>query len=375
MTPPPHQHRPLRILWLIKGLGPGGAEQLLVSAARVADHQRFHYEVAYLRPDKTQLVPALSQAGVKAQRLAGGRFLWPLTLRKLMGRFDIVHSHSPMPAGVARIVARTLPRARRPVLVSTEHNVWDNFARPTRLLNALTARRDARRWAVSGQVLRSMWPKLRSGAAVLVHGIVLSDQEPEAGTRERVRKELGIADDAVVSLTVANLRKEKDYPNLLEAARIALAANPSLVFLAVGQGQLAEDIAALHDELGLGDRFKLLGYRSDVPDLLAAVDIFTLSSTSEGLPVSIMEAMNAGLPVVATAVGGVPEAVTDGESGVVVPPRNSQALAEALLRLAENPDLRRRMGTAGKRLSTRFDIRTAVKVQQDAYAELADWRG
>ena len=287
----PPEARPIRVLWVIKGLGPGGAEQLLVSSARVADHRRFHYEVAYLRPDKTQLAPALAESGVASHRLRGGRFLWPLGLRKRMAEFDVVHAHSPMPAGVDRLLLPTIPRARRPILVSTEHNVWGNFAKPTRWLNALTARRDARRWAVSGEVLRSMWPKVRSGASVLVHGIVLGEDAPEPGTRERVRRDLGIPDDAVVSLTVANLRKEKDYPNLLAAARIALAASAEergmsvskpLVFLAVGQGQLAQEITDLHEELGLGERFKLLGYRTDVPDLLAAADVFTLSSTSEG---------------------------------------------------------------------------------------------
>ena len=364
----------IRVLWLIKGLGPGGAERLLVSSARVADHARFDYSAAYLRPDKTQLVEALERGGVQCERLTQGclrNLTWPLALRRRLQTVDIVHSHSPLLAGIARIAARTLPRSRRPVTVSTEHNIWENFALPTRLLNAVTARLDARRWAVSGEVRRSMWRPLRRDARVLVHGIVQGETPVTNDARIRVRAELGIAADAVVTITVANLRREKDYPTLLHAAARALGANPNLVMLAVGQGPLASEIDDLHRRLGLGDRFQLLGYRTDVRELLAAADIFVLSSAHEGLPVSIMEAMSVGLPVVATAVGGVPEAVEDGITGRLVPPGDPQRLADAIVQLAADADGRALMGESGRVRSRVFDIRSAVGTQQEAYAELA----
>lgn len=361
------------MLWLIKGLGPGGAEQLLVSSARVADQTQFAYEIAYLRADKDQLVPRLASAGVPAHLLSqGGRggLLWPLRLRRLMSGYRIVHAHSPLLAGAARVVARTIPPSDRPITVSTEHNVWGNFALPTRMLNALTVGLDARRWAVSEEVKRSMGRVLGRKARVLIHGMVLERTPADPGVRGRVRKELGLPEDAVVSITVANLRREKDYPNLLRAAKIALEAVPGLIMLAVGQGPLAEEIRQLHEELELGDRFRLLGYRDDVPDLLQAADLFTLSSEHEGLPVSIMEAMNAGLPVLATSVGGVSEAVANGITGLVVPPHDHRLLADALMALARDPDLRERLGAAGAETGKRFDIRTAVAEQQAAYAEL-----
>lgn len=362
----------VRVLWLVKGLGPGGAEQLLVSSARVADHSRFAFEVAYLRADKDHLVPRLGEAGVPARCLTlgpRGRLLWPWRLRRLMADFDVVHAHSPLLAGAARVLARTLPH--RPVTVSTEHNVWSSFLWPTRLLNALTTGLDAQRWAVSEEVHRSMGPRARRGATVLVHGIVLGGDSPEPATRGRVRAELGIPHDAVVATTVANFRREKDYPNLLRAARTAIDADPNLWFIAVGQGPLEDEVRALHAELGLGTRFTLTGYRADVPDLLAASDLFTLGSAFEGLPVSIMEAMAAGLPTVATDVGGVAEAVIDGETGLVVPPRDSAALADALLELSRDSSRRAQMSEASRRHSGRYDIRTAMRVQQEAYARLA----
>ena len=365
---------PVRVLWAIKGLGPGGAEQLLVSSARVADHGRFSFEAAYVRPDKDQLVGSLARAGVPSTLLGGGRwgkYVWPIRLWRLLPGFDVVHAHSPLVAGVARVAARLLPAKRRPVTVSTEHNVWGNFSRPTRLLNAVTARLDARRWAVSEEVRRSMWPSLQASTSVLVHGIVQGAATPAEGTRQRVRRDLGLTDDAIVAITVANLRREKDYPNLLEAARLALQENDRLVLLAVGQGPLADEIEALHRRLQLGDRVRLLGYRTDVADLLAAADIFILGSAYEGLPVSIMEAMAQGLPVVATAVGGVPEAVTEGMTGRLVPPRDPQALAQALNELASDSDARLTMSIAARARALGFDIRTAVGEEERAYSQLA----
>ncbi len=175
----------------------------------------------------------------------------------------------------------------------------------------------------------------------------------------------------MVAITVANLRREKDYPNLLRAARLALARHPGLVLLAVGQGPLEDEVRALHRNSGLGERVRLLGYRTDVPDLLAASDVFVLASAYEGLPVSIMEAMAAGLPVVATAVGGVPEAVVDGETGVLVPPRDADRLSHALVSLARDEPTRHRMAEEARERSRAFDIRTAVREQERVYRELA----
>ena len=314
----------VRVLWLIKGLGPGGAEQLLLLAAKVADHQRFEYRVAFVRPDKTHLVAEFEALGVSPVRLGAtrpGRWGWLLDLRDLLGEVDVVHSHSPVLASVARVVARTLPRRRRPAMVATEHNEWTSHRLPTRLANGLTGLLDAHSWAVSQQVLDTMWPVRRRRSEVLIHGIDTESVPVAAGVRARVRAELGVEDDQVLAITVANLRKNKDYPNLLRAAAAALELEPRLRFVAVGQGPLEAEIRALHAELGLGDRFQLLGYRRDVDALMAASDLFLLGSAHEGLPVAIMEAFAAGLPVVATNVGGVPQQVLDGVHGFSVAER------------------------------------------------------
>lgn len=367
----------IRVLWLIKGLGPGGAEQLLLLAAGVADHARFTYRVAYVRPDKTHLVPEFEKVGVEPERLGAGRrgpVGWVPDLRRAMGQVDVVHAHSPVLASAARLVSRTLPARRRPVVVTTEHNEWTSHRTPTRWLNGLTAPLDARHWAVSDQVLGTMWPSRRASYEVLIHGIDTSGDPVGKDVRTRVRDQLCVRPGEVLSLTVANLRRNKDYPNLLRAAREALDAEPRLTFAAVGQGPLAHEVGALHAQLGLGDRFRLLGFRRDVRELMAAADVFTLASAHEGLPVAIMEAFAAGLPVVATRVGGVPQQVRDGREGLLVSPGDSAALAAALVRIARDDDLRRAMGHGAHQRAAEYDIRRAVRVQEEAYAELAPKR-
>ncbi|MFP5417214.1 MAG: glycosyltransferase [Actinomycetes bacterium] len=363
-----------KVLWLVKGLGPGGAEQLLLLAAKVADHGRFDYTVAYVRPDKTHLVPEFEAAGITPVRLGAGsrsRLGWLADLRKAVADADVVHAHSPVLASLARLLARTLPRRRRPAVVTTEHNEWSSHRAPTRLLNGLTTPLDDHHWAVSEQVRDTMWPSRRRGYQVLIHGIDTTEIPADADARARLRSELSVDDDEVLVLTVANLRRNKDYPNLLEAARLAVDAEPRLRFAAVGQGPLEAEIRALHSELGLGEAFQLLGFRRDVHELMAAADVFCLGSAHEGLPVAVMEAFAAGLPVVATSVGGLPRQVREGREGLLVPPSDAQALADALVKVARDDDLRRSLAEAARERAVDYDVRTAVTEQERVYAELA----
>lgn len=362
--------RPVRVLWLIKGLGAGGAERLLVSAARVGDHDRFRYVAAYVVPHKDALVPELTALGVPSHCLSDGgrRVPWPVALRRLLEteRYDIVHLHSPLVAGVARLVVRTLPRRRRPAVVSTEHNAWDSYVWPTRLLNAMLHRTDRCRWAVSDRVRDSIWRPLRGGVQVLVHGIVVQDVAVRTdGVASR--EELGCSEDDILAVSVANFRREKAYPDLLAAFQIAMRSEPRLRLVIVGQGPLEDEIRRLHTELGLGERCRIVGYRSDVMQILAVSDFFVLSSHFEGFPIALMEAMATGLPVVATRVGGVPDAVTDGCEGYLAAPADPENLAAAMVRLAKEDSTRLAMGHRARQRGLRFDVRTAVTSVEDAY--------
>ena len=361
-----------RVLWLVKGLGPGGAEMLLLSMARVADHNEFAYETAYVLPWKDHLVERLGREHVQVHCLDGAHLLrpgWVLRLRALLREksYDVVHLHSPLIAGIARLVVRTLPRQRRPRIVSTEHNTWWSYSRGTRWLNAMLYGRDDARFAVSNDVHSTIWPRHRKGVEVLVHGLVLEDVEAARAERPSMRAELQVDDGTVVVGTVANFRAQKGYPDLLAAAASVLARRPDVLFVAVGQGPLEDEVRRRHAELDLGARFRLLGYREDVPRVLAACDVFVLASLHEGFPVAVMEALAAGVPLVATSVGGVPDAVIDGVHGFTVPPSRPDLLAERLLQLVVDDELRQRCAAAAAATGRQFDIRVAVRRLEDAY--------
>jgi glycosyltransferase involved in cell wall biosynthesis len=364
-----------RVLWLIKGLGAGGAEHLLVSAAEVRDRSAFAYEAAYLLPWKDTLAGRLTELGVPVWCLATRHEAdprWAWRLRRLLHEreYDIVHAHSPYVAGVARLVTSSLPRRRRPRLVSTTHNAWDTFALPTRLLNAVTAPLDDALLAVSPQVTASMWPRSRGRAETLLHGVALDRVRAAAASRSAERARLGIAPRELVVGTVANYTAQKDYPTLLAAARIVTAADRAVRFCAVGQGPLEDEIIRMRDELGLAGRVIVTGYQEDATRVMAGFDVFVLASRFEGLPVALMEALALGLPVVATSVGGVPSAVTDGLEGLLVPPGSPEALAGAIARLTRDPALRHEMAEAARRRGDDFDIARAVRRVEAVYRQV-----
>jgi glycosyltransferase involved in cell wall biosynthesis len=363
----------LRVLWLTKGLGPGGAERLLAALARSIDRDRFSPTAAYLLPEKDHLVPELAEAGVAAVCLDGASehdLRWARRLRQLVveQNIDVVHAHAPYPAAVARPVLRSLGR-RRPAIVYTEHNSWDGYERPTRWANALTYSLDDARLAVSPAALASMPAPFRRRTEVLIHGIDLDEAAAHGAARDRLRTELGVGDTTVLVVTLANLRAHKDYPTLLGAARRALDAGAPIRFVAVGQGPLEAAVRTQASRLGLGDAFEFLGFRADALDVLAAGDIFTLSSKAEGYPVSLMEALALGLPVVATAVGGIPEAVRSGVEGLTVPPSRPDLLGDALAQLAGDAERRAQFGRAARARSALFDIRRATERIEAVYNE------
>jgi glycosyltransferase involved in cell wall biosynthesis len=365
----------IRVLHLIKGLGPGGAERLLVSSARASDRGAFAVEVAFLLPWKTQFVADLEALGVPthcldAPRPQDPRWCARLRAELLRERYDVVHLHSPLVAGLARLVVRTLPAARRPRVVSTEHNVWSSHARATRELNTATFRLGDAWLAVSDEVRDSIPRALRARVEVLVQGIVLDDAISTPEQRAAVRRELGIAPGELAIATVANFRATKAYPDLLATARTVVDHGVPARFVIVGQGPLEAEIRAQRDALGLTERVDLLGFRPDAIRVLTGCDLFLMSSHYEGYPVAIMEALAVGLPVVATEVGGVPGAVHNGVEGLLVPARRPDLLAGAIEALARDPERRAAMGDAAARKGRDYDIAHAVRRTEDIYRAL-----
>jgi glycosyltransferase involved in cell wall biosynthesis len=290
-------------------------------------------------------------------------------LRRLSGRgFDIVHTHSPAVAAALRPVVRST--RRRPALVHTEHNLWSSFGRITRAANRATLPLDDLHLAVSDEVRESMSPRAQSRTRVVVHGVPVDDLNGRRGERAARRSALGLIDDDIVVTTVANMRWTKDYPSLLRAAVAVTALHPKVRFLAAGQGPLENDVRAEVERLGLGDRFRVLGYVDDAAAVLSASDVFVLASQVEGLPIALLEAMAMGLPVVATRVGGTPQVVTDGVEGLLVPPGRPDELATAIASLVDDAPRRQSMSAAAAERAHDFGIERAARQLEALYAEI-----
>jgi glycosyltransferase involved in cell wall biosynthesis len=363
-----------RVLWLTKGLGRGGAERLLVSAAERVDRSRFEIEVAYLLPWKDALVPDLERLSVPVHCLGASRAFdvrWISRLRRLVRHreIDLLHTHMPY----AALGARTISSPRVPI-IHTEHNTWETYRAATRWANRLTYSRNAAVIAVSHAVALSIrpapsvhaWPPVH----VIHHGAELSSacaSTPESRSRARIA--LGLPPDALVVGSVGNFTSKKDYRTLLEATARAVWRHREVRLVLVGSGPLERSLIETAGSLGLADRAVFTGSREDVAELYPAFDVFALSSRNEGLPISLLEAMAAGVPCVATSVGGVPEVIDNGNEGLLVPPGDADALADALSTLLRDPDLREAAGARAAGTALRFDITEAVHRMEDVYQE------
>ena len=363
----------VRVLWLTKGLGPGGTERLLVELARTMDRSQVDVRAAYVLPWKDHLSGELEAAGVVTTCLSLRRRdpLWAWRLRTLLGQVDVVHAHAPAPAAAARLVARTLHRQQRPAVVVTEHNTQGSYRRLTRWTNRVTGGRDAATWTVTEEARASLRGAAAQRAEVLVHGLDIEGIRHRDGrSRQEIRDELGLADHDVVIGTVANFRSQKDYPNLLAAARELVDREVAFRVVAVGQGPLEDEITARRDALGLTDHVVLAGFRPDAVDVLRACDGFVLASAWEGLPVAVMEAAALGLPIVATRVGGVAEHLDDADA-ILVPPHDPSALASGMATIVGDAARRAELAAASRAAAERFDIRRAAAVLTDRYRSLA----
>lgn len=325
-----------RVLLVLKGLDLGGLERMVVDLALVLGPG--WAEVAVINDRRDQLAGELERAGVRLHRLGGTDLIGAGAARRLVrlarkGGFDVVHVHGPLPAVVTRFAARR----NRPPVVTTSHTPFASLHPLTRALWVLTARRDAAVVAVSAAVASSLPRTSRNRARVIPHGV-----DQQRIDQLTVRPPDG--SDPVHLVTVASHREAKNYPNLLHAVRRVNETVP-VHLTAIGQGPRFAEHRDLAHRLGLADAVTFEPPTHDVLARIAAADVLVVASDYEGQPLVVAEALALGRPVVATAVGRVPELVTP-SVGRVVPPGDPEALAAALTELAADPDLRRRLGDA-----------------------------
>ncbi len=289
-------------------------------------------------------------------------------------RVDVLHAHGSKAGVVGRLAALL---AGTPAVFLTAHNSvfyeeWPAYKkRVVGLAQAILARGTSRVIAVS-EALRAeiiAREKVDPAKVVTVHNGIEPARFKNVGPRELLRQRLNLPADSAVIGTIARLAPQKGVRYLIQAAAL-IPAGLRPVFLVVGEGPLRAELEASARNAGVADRFIFTGLRSDIPLILGALDLLVLPSVTEGLPLVLLEAMAASLPVVATRVGGVPEAVVDGKTGIVVPPQDAPALAAAIAALLAAPDRARQFGAAGEdRVSRVFTVHRMVSLTTELYLE------
>ncbi|HJQ77217.1 MAG TPA: glycosyltransferase [Acidimicrobiia bacterium] len=359
----------VRVLVLIKGLGIGGAETLIAESVSHWDRARFDYQVAYLLPWKDQLVERLEGSDVTVNCLEwvgapGARVVG--RLRRLARSFepDIVHSHLPA-AGILARLALTGTRH-----VYTEHNVVSSYRPVTRRLNWATYARNRAVIAVSEAVAASVEGYPGPSTRVVPNGVSVQVTGAEATA---ARTELGLKAEDPLIVHVGNIRPHKGHATLVEAVGYLMRKIPAVTVASIGGEKHPGDLQRVRDMAtasGVADRIRFLGRRADARAFIAAADLVVNPADVEGLPVSLLEALALGRPVVATAVGGVPSVIRHEMTGLLVPPGEPESLAEAMARALGSPQAIE-WGRVGARLVRReFGLDRMVTAYERIYEEV-----
>ena len=372
----------LHVLTMVDGLY-GGAEEMAWQIARRLNPSRFSSTVCVTRwnpsPQDEGVVAALRAAGTDFIGMdRTSRFNlqpWRVLVREMRRRrIDILHTHKFGSNFWGALIAPTVPV---PVFVAHEHT-WSWQGEPARRLldRYLIARHASAVVAVSEADRRRMTSVERippQKTCFIANGI---PERTRTEVRTDVHSELGLRTDQPVIGMVANLRPQKAYDVLIRAAALVRNAIPDVRVLIVGsdddgRGTQMPQLKALVRELELEASVSFLGRRQDVYDVIDTFDIAVLSSDYEGSPLAVMEYMDAAKVVVATRVGGVPDLVVDGETGLLVEPRDPESLAAAIMSLLRDPARARAMGEAGRERRLReFSIEVTTRKVEELYETL-----
>ncbi|MGJ6964058.1 glycosyltransferase [Streptosporangium sp. G11] len=371
--------RDIRVCEVVKTLDVGGAEVLLVERLRRAPRLNKEYTVVCLQASTGELVERLRASGIEVVDL--GPRPRPLAYAHLVGTIrrlapDVLNAHSPTPAAVLWLSAGLA--FRRPALVSTVHYcrrpTTARFRRLTETISMLVDRvtrgLDDRTVAVSSQVARS--PSVRGARHLLTraHGVDVTEQRSWAMRAGAVRHRFDVPEEAFLVVCVANFRPEKNHALLVRAADEVLRAREDALFLLAGDGPLREEVVREVRRRGLLERVRVLGRVKQASRLVAAADLLVLSSHYEGLPVVVMEALAAGVPVVSTEVGGVPELISSGWNGILTEPGSPDALAAGILKAME-PAMHRRLRSGAASSAEGVEMAGTAEWFEHLYEELA----
>jgi glycosyltransferase involved in cell wall biosynthesis len=367
----------IRVTHIVPHLKQGGAEHMAVHLMTGLDATRFDTSVIVLGThSRSPLEAILDKSSVAVRYLEKKSGFDPRMFLRVSRALReaqpaVLHTH----VHVLRYVMPHLFFNKPCVAVHTVHNLAEREVEPrAQWLQRLAFRSGVIPISVAQEVAVSLHRRYRiEYSRVIPNCIPVRRYQLSVEQREAWRRGAGIQTSDTVFTCVALFREQKNHPRLLEAFRAGVGRNPSAKLLLVGRGPTELSAQRLAESYGLGDQIRFLGMRNDVPEILGASDVFVLSSDYEGNPLAVMEAMAAGLPIVSTRVGGVPELVIDGHDGILVDPADEAGFKDSLQLLLDKPDIRKTMGlSAARTAGAKFDVRLMIQAYEDLYQSLCD---
>ena len=367
----------LKVLQIIPMLAPGGAERVVVHIAQGLDRRRFDVGVVSIwHRVGSDLEKMLDESNVRTWYLGKTRGFDARTyvrLHRVLREYapHVVHTH----LHVLRYALPSFLLLKGTSYLHTVHNQAEREVEPrARWMQRYALTHTVTPIAVSQNVADSL--KRCYGienSTVVPNGIPTAHHTSPVTPRELWRSREGFGEDQILFVCVARLAAQKNQALLLRAFSLGPARDPRAHLVLIGDGPLRETLTLEARNLGLSNRVHFLGVRTDIADALGAMDVFVLSSDWEGNPLSVMEAMAAGLPIVSTAVGGVAELVTDGIEGFLVAPKDGLALSNAMDELMRRPETKWAMGAAARRRARdRFDVSGMVRHYEELYERIFD---
>jgi glycosyltransferase involved in cell wall biosynthesis len=371
----------INLCFVVNNLNVGGLEKVVLSLLNHLDTDLFTLSVVCLDgtgkmfeeiiPGRVSCLVLNKSASKHAARFSvDPEILWKIRTFFQQHKVDIVHAHNLAPLIYGGLAARSM--FRRPKVVYTEHNqIYKATRRGKQKFQLYILLADV--VGVCSVDLKEYFRRnmlFSSEAKVLYNGIDGKRFQEVDGSH--LRKEWGYDDDVFVVGTAVVLSEQKGIPYLLQAAKIVCEQAPEVRFVIAGDGPLRAELETMNRQMGLTEKVKFLGYRSDIPHFISAIQLYALSSLWEGLPLALIEACAIGKPMVATTVGGNPEIIEHGKNGYLVAPKDVDNLAKHILEVVRNPTFREEVRERNKKKFQKlFSLEAMLDTHTNLYLQTA----
>ncbi|KHE91354.1 MAG: glycosyltransferase [Candidatus Scalindua rubra] len=359
------------VVHLVEKLGIGGLERVLTTIALNLNREKYSVSVWCLSKGGF-FADKLIEEGVDVKILSISTSRNPVGIYKLYKllkyhKIDLIHTHAYSAGTIGRISAFL---AGVSVIISHNHSVYDYYNKYYHFVERLLSLITDRIICVSDIVRKfaNETQRINPERLITIHNGINNISADSGKSINTLKEEFGILPGHTVIGTVTHMEEHKGIIYLIQSASYLLRSRKDLIFLLVGDGEQEEELETLCVDLNIEKNVIFTGERSDIPEILSLIDIFILPSIREGLGLSILEAMACGKPIIATTVGGIPEVVKDGVNGILVLPKEPEALHDAIVELLDDKGKREVMGLNSKRIyAESFNFRTMVDRIEELY--------